>query len=575
MAVDLIARALALKAGGGSGGSGFAEEADLNSPEFVPEENKYYLQKDSGIEPVIEYKPFVVGEILPSGSLIHVHPDKQDELAAFIDGLADGQVGFFVVLGTKPNGGILFEHLPAGEGITADANILVYTDLVSQKLIPIYSSAETDINESGLQIHITKGFQNLDNDNNFILDYGDDEWSVTMLSYGPDPTIFDNLDWNGKIISWAEAQTGSKYQDGVLYLYQDGTMHEIGPQGEGDDAPILNADFYAEDFTPQNGRFYRQVGTSKKIGPIEHEQGSRNLTLYFDMFMPFEDMVYALEGLERDEVPPMSESEGLKMWAMVGDKDGGSFSSISILHVPANAEGMACDKDFWQIGIFGGLFSLWNSETYQMQVEQGKPSQTVVKGWHESMSGQTFIVDGKMVMTGADYYVFNTQYWNAFTSTEPIKEAAKNTIAKYHDNAYDEVVLKSDIGDNIVRRYYSSGKQISADTFYKFLLWALSMFSTDNEAIASINRIRIYSSNGVTLGNTTLHDIDIYNPQFDTDHTYTVKGFTYNDSQVHEFLVKFGSNAITLTNLDDNTTSNIDYVSIISYYATSQYGEDF
>lgn len=266
-----------------------------------------------------------------------------------------------------------------------------------------------------------------------------------MLNYSSDPTIFDNLDWNGKIISWAEPQAGSKYQDGVLYLYQDGAMHEIGPQGEGDDAPILNADFYAEDFKPQNGRFYRQVGTSKKIGPIEHEQGSRNLTLYFDMSMPIEDMVYALEGLERDEIPPMSETGGLKMWAMVGDRDGGGLNSISILHVPANTEGMACDKDFWQIGIFGGLISLWNSETYQMQIEHGGQAQTVAKGWHESMSGQTLIVDGKMVMSGADYYVFNTQYWNAFTSTEPIKEAAKNTIARYHDGVYDDVALKSNI----------------------------------------------------------------------------------------------------------------------------------
>lgn len=524
MAVDLIARALALKAaGGGSGGSGFAKEADFNAPGFMPEENTYYIYKDSGIEPVIEYKPFVVGEILPSGSLIHIHPDKQDELAAFIDGLTDGQAGFFVVLGTKPNGGIMFQHLAAGEGV----NILVYTDIVSQKLIPIYSSAETDINKSGLQIHITKGFQNLDNDNNFILDYGDDEWSVTMLSYGPDPTIFDNLDWNGKIISWAEAQTGSKYQDGIVYLYQDGQYHEIGPQGVGDDAPIINADFYAKDFTPKNGRFYRQVGASKYIGPIEHEQGSRNLTLYFDMFMPFEDMVYALEGLERDEVPPMSETEGLKMWAMVGDQNGGSFSSISILHVPANAEGMACDKDFWQIGIFGGLFSLWNSETYQMQVEQGKPSQTVVKGWHESMSGQTFIVDGKMVMTGADYYVFNTQYWNAFTSTEPIKEATKNTIAKYHDNAYDEVALKSDM-DNLVsdeelaeelsniklNEYHFTlsfpGQTGSRDNVELLLYRVCDICwrSSDGNRIYSIDLSGGYSS---TLGD--IHLIRIVNPQ--------------------------------------------------------------
>lgn len=582
MAVDLIARALALKAaGGGSGGSGFAKEADFNAPGFMPEENTYYIYKDSGIEPVIEYKPFVIGEEFPSGSTLHINPEKQNELANFVDSISVFPTqGFFFAGAIPPSSNLslalaVFVLPQSSQRVTVDAKMLLYTNGVDY--IPIYSDVDVDLLIPTGNVHFAKGYQNLDENGNVIFNYDDTTGiaQISLLNYASDPTLFDNLDWNGKIISWAEPQTGSKYQDGVLYLYQDGAMHEIGPQGEGDDAPILNADFYAEDFTPQNGRFYRQVGTSKKIGPIEHEQGSRNLTLYFDMFMPFEDMVYALEGLERDEVPPMSETEGLKMWAMVGDKDGGSFSSISILHVPANAEGMACDKDFWQIGIFGGLFSLWNSETYQMQVEQGKPSQTVVKGWHESMSGQTFIVDGKMVMTGADYYVFNTQYWNAFTSTEPIKEAAKNTIAKYHDNAYDEVVLKSDIGDNIVRRYYSSGKQISADTFYKFLLWALSMFSTDNEAMASINRIRIYSSNGVTLGNTTLHDIDIYNPQFDTDHTYTVKGFTYNDSQVHEFLVKFGSNAITLTNLDDNTTSNIDYVSIISYYATSQYGEDF
>lgn len=572
MAVDLIARALALKAaGGGSGGSGFAKEADFNAPGFMPEENTYYIYKDSGIEPVIEYKSFIIDGEFPSGSLIHIDPDKQDELAEFIDGITDDQMGFFVGFGPTFNGGIMFQHASAGSEVTADANVLMCTDIANQNLIPIYSNADTDIEG----YHVAKGFQNLDDNGNLVIDYGDGNWNIKVLNYSSDPTIFDNLDWNGKIISWAEPQAGSQYQDGVLYLYQDGAMHEIGPQGEGDDAPILNADFYAEDFKPQNGRFYRQVGTSKKVGPIAST--SSPPVYYLDMDCPIEDMTYALEGLERDEVSPVSEHDGVKIWSMVNYNQSGepSFQSLDIYHIPANTEGMVADTDFWLIGMFGGLIPIWNSAPFTLQVSPSESPVSMSAGWHDTVNGQKIIVDGVLTLGTGTFYNFNTQYWNLFASTEPLSQAAKDTIAKYHDGGYDEVALKSEVGSNIVKRYYSAGKQISANEFYQFLRWALSMSSTANEAMAAINRITMHSNNGVSLGNVMYYTIDIYNPQFASDPIHTVRGFMYSNDQVHEFLVKFDSNAITLTNLDDNTTSNIDYVSIISYYATSQYGEDF
>lgn len=593
MAVDLIARALALKAaGGGSGGSGFAKEADFNAPGFMPEENTYYIYKDSGIEPVIEYKPFVVGEILPSGSLIHIHPDKQDELAAFIDGLTDGQAGFFVVLGTKPNGGIMFQHLAAGEGVTADANIMVYTDIVSQKLTPIYSSAETDINESGLQIHITKGFQNLDSDNNFVLNYGDDEWSITMLSYGPDPSIFDNLDWNGKMISWAEAQTGSKYQDGIVYLYQDGQYHEIGPQGTGDDAPILNADFYAKDFTPQNGRFYRQVGTSKYIGPIEHEQGANHLVFYFDISASIEDMVYELEGLERDQVPPASTSSGgAKIWWMASENSsGGGLSSMSILWVPANTEGFMCDKDFWIVGVFGGMIPFWCSETFQLQPDPSQQARTINAGWQN----HKYFQDNKIDFGTTNMWVFNTQYYDAFTSTEPIKEAAKNTIAKYINNKFNAVSLQPDtdfdassknaiandiVTNNCLRMFSHS---ITLSQLGDFINW----LTYEHNGI--LHTMEFYTQNGVDFDRDSERHFRIFNPSFEWSYGYTyVASCTYLKTRfssstpaykiIPYYVVIYGNQSFVTTELTGDTLGDpfeSDSDIQVRYYATKQYGSN-
>ena len=340
-------------------------EQDLEAIGFVPVANTYYKHKDNGEGPVIEYNDFVVNESIPDGSSLHVDTTKEADLLAWIEGYEFTATGYMFYAGeTTADSKMLIlaaGKIPASTTGSEDAFVLM---LMSGEgsgdptIVPVYSTIGFTAQVFGVETHFEQGFNNLDSDKNIKLNTLGIDLPIAYINYSQDATMFDGLDWNGTLFSWFMPAV-KPYKDGSIYYFDGKAYHEIIGEGATEDAPILNADFYAKDFTPKAGRTYRQIGTSKYIPPIVHEQGSRSITIYLDLDKSIDEVLTALRGLEEDGVEPDGEEGGVKRWNMVGDEDGGSLHSISILHVDAEVEGMYCDADFWQIGALGGLIGIW------------------------------------------------------------------------------------------------------------------------------------------------------------------------------------------------------------------------
>ena len=429
------------------------ENADLYASDFIPSSGKYYRQIGNTFitTPFTQGQPSQVyyGKVPSLSEMVTLLENFTANTAPDITWIADGEVRGWAFLSTSdtlPTTQNDFIQLPLyllyGQGR--------YILLTKSSAAVLWDSKDERFND----VNIVAG--------SWIGEQGNYNYPHTDLTIdlgqGQSPLYsFHESLWS----KWFSSQPIKYISKGTICRFEDGEYYPLKykessptPGGTSDyndlsNTPIINGDLLDPAFTPVEGNYYRQTGTTKDVEYI-NTGWSVAVDWYPNVYATIEDIVEALEAME-DTVAPNADtwdSYGLKTWNAIETLGG---TAVCVFHkVKAGSTASQTwgnTEDAWIMVTPDGL-PLWVSTDVLVPSETDPNVYvTVYAGWN--LSNQ-FIVGGKFVMDGS-YMVYN-YYWDTLMFYSSIYVIPLNTLCRYENSEYKRVLTETDaeiIADSI------------------------------------------------------------------------------------------------------------------------------